>query len=373
MTPLTLEPYPFGKRFAVALTDDTDRAVLAEVEPVYALLAAHRLRATKTVWALPAVDTSGSDRRHATGGDTLENAAYRAWCQRLQAQGFELALHNAAGGNSLREQTLLAYERFEDCFGQPPVTNIMHARNRENIYWGKAWTPRHPLLSRLIALVEPGDFLGHRAGSPYYWGDVCRAKTRYVRHFETLGANTLAFDPATPYHDPDKPDVNWWFSSSYGSGVRIFSLLAGRNVDRLIAQRGACIVHCYLRHYAVPQGQGRYQVHSRFRALVEALTQRPDGWYVPVVELLDRRRGMRALRAVVEGPRVTLHNAAELDMPDLAVRLPAGKTFWRDGQPLTPNAYGQANLGTLRAGQSVTFTGDGAVIRVAVPAAQPPN
>lgn len=374
MSTLAIEPYPFGKRFALALTDDTDRATLAEVEPVYACLAAHGIRATKTVWPLTASDVSGHDPRMATAGDTLEDGAYRAWCQRLQAQGFEIALHTASGGNSPREETLLAYRRFEATFGHPPHTNIMHARNRENIYWGKDWTPGHPLLSRLIALVEPGDFLGHRVGSPYYWGDVCREKTRYVRLFETLRANTLAFDPATPYHDPAKADVNWWFSSSYGAGVRLFALLTRANIERLAAQRGASIIHCYLRHYAVPQGSGGFTVHPRFARLVKTLADRPDGWCVPAVELLDRLRAIRRLHVTLDGNRVTIHNGSDLDVRDLGLRVPATATPLGHGDGrLERNAFGQINLGLIRAGQAVALVFEEAITKVEVPAEQPPN
>jgi hypothetical protein len=374
MTHLAIEPYPFGNRFAVTLTDDTDRATLAEVEPVYACLAAHGLRSTKTVWPLAASDMTGRDPRMASAGDTLENTAYRAWCQRLQAQGFEIALHTASGGNSRREQTVLAYQRFEAYFGHPPHTNIMHARNRENIYWGKAWTPNHRLLARLIALVEPGEFLGHVVGSPYYWGDLCRQQTRYVRHFETLRANTLAFDPATPYYDPAKPDVNWWFSSSYGAGVRLFALLAPANVAQLAAQRGASIIHCYLRHYARPQGGGRFNVHPRFEALVQALAAHADGWYVPAVELLDRLRVVRQLKAALSGNQLTLTNTSSLEVLDLGLRLPEAVTsVWRDGVQLEPNGLGQVNLGRLGAGQSASFNVEGAATQVEVPAGQPPN
>ena len=374
MTFLAIEPYPFGKRFAVTFTDDTDRATLAEVEPVYACLAAYGIRSTKTVWPLPASAVSGHDSRMATAGDTLENNAYRAWCQRLQAQGFEIALHTASGGNSLREETVLAYQRFEEIFGHPPHTNIMHARNRENIYWGKDWTPNHPLLSKVIAFVEPGDFLGHQVDSPYYWGDICREKTKYVRHFETLQVNTLAFDPATPYHDPAKPDVKWWFSSSYGSGVRLFTLLVRENLEKLAAQRGASIIHCYLRHYALPQGNGRFTVHPRFESLVETLAHFSDGWYVPAVELLDRLRAIRQLRVALDGNRVTIYNDSDVDVVNLGARASETLTpLWRDECRLEQNAFGQINLGTVRAGQATTFICEGTVMKVEAPAAKQPR
>lgn len=229
---LIVEPYPFGKRFAVALIDDTDNATLKNVAPVYERLAACGIRTTKTVWPLKASSPSGYYPYIDTITDTLEDEDYRGFCQRLQTLGFEIAMHTASGGNSFRDETLKAYEFFAETFGQPPSTNIMHGRNVENLYWGKSCITNR-LVSALIGLLEPQDFLGHEPSSEYYWGDICSARTKYVRMFETLTPNTLKFDPATPYHDPAKPKVPWWFSSTYGAGTRLFAVLSPNNLKKL--------------------------------------------------------------------------------------------------------------------------------------------
>jgi hypothetical protein len=362
MAPFRIEPYPYGKTFAVSMIDDTDGATLAELAPVYACLHEHGLSSTKTVWPLPAVAPTGWRQAIDDRSATLAEAPYRRFCQQLQAQGFEIAMHTASAGNNTRERTLEAYRIFEAVFGQPPLTNVMHGRNKENIYWGHA-AVTHPGLARLAQFFEPQEFFGHRVESTYYWGDICREKTRYVRLFETRAANTLAFDPATPYHDPRKPDVPWWFSASYGAGTCLFDLLAPARIERLRRERGGCIIHFYARHYALfhslsHPGPGA-AVHPQFEALVRCLGACPDGWYVPVVTLLDRLRAGRGLAVETQAQSITIHNRSGLSIPDLALRTPEGAGVWdAQGQELTRtrNAHGQVALGTLAASATLHLT-----------------
>lgn len=360
MWKLKLEPYPWGKRFAVALVDDTDRATEPEVALAYAVLKDHGLSATKTVWPLEATATSGGYRELSRAGETLQQPGYRRLCRRLHQEGFELAMHTASAGDSKREQTLAAYALFEDVFGQPPATNIMHGRNRENIYWGKNALPKG-LLAWLVGRAEPAVFCGHDPTSSYYWGDICREKTRYVRQFETLRANTLRFDPATPYHDPAKPDVRFWFSATYGSGARLFALFTPARLEALAAERGASILHTYFCRYALPGAGGRFAPDPRFVELCQRLAARQDAWVVPVATLLDRLRALRALRIDRQGGALTLTNGGDQTINDLALTSPRRGLLRRDGReaPLTVSSLGQLALGPLAPGECVRLVGDG--------------
>lgn len=353
MSELTIEPHPWGKRFAVSLVDDTDRATEAEVREVYALLRDLGLSATKTVWPLEATASSGGYAGLPLAGDTLQQPGYRRLCQELQAQGFEIAMHTASAGDSRRPETIRAYELFEAIFGAPPVTNVMHGRNRENLYWGKHAVPNR-FLARLIAWGEPLDFCGHDPASPYYWGDLCRTKSRYVRQFETLATDTLRFDPATPYHDPSKPDVPFWFSATYGSGARLFTLLTEPRLDELARRRSASILHTYLCRYTLPEGGG-FIIDPRFRALAQRLASHPNAWVVPVATLLDRRRALRALGIESRGGELRLTNRSAVPLEALAVSALAGAPpeLGTEAGPLTGNAWGQLLVGTLAPGESV--------------------
>ena len=92
-----------------------------------------------------------------------------------------------------------------------------------------------------------------------------------------------------PYHDARRPFVNSWFASSEGSEIEPFvTSIAEANQDRLEQQHGACIMYTHL-------GCGFYvsgQLHERFKRLVERLA-RKNGWFVPVVTLLDYLAGLR--------------------------------------------------------------------------------
>jgi len=285
-----------------------------------------------------------------------------------------MAMHTASGGNNTRCRTLRAYAAFEDAFGHPPFTNIMHGRNRENIYWGKAM-PNSRVLSRGISLFEPQEFLGHVEGSAYFWGDICREKTRYVRGFETLRTDTLAFDPATPYHDATKPNVNWWFSSSNGAGVRLYGLLSPSKRDSMRRHRGACIIHFYARAYSRGEGR-RATVDPRFAELMRSLHACHDGWYVPVVSLLDRLRAVRGVRLHRLGSVLRIESPSGVALDDVALHVPVGVSVWDEhGTRLSDhrNEHGQVPLGDLCGERLLWVDSDSVGVNASSPIAPVPN
>ncbi|MDD1777127.1 MAG: hypothetical protein LUQ65_03090 [Candidatus Helarchaeota archaeon] len=353
---ISVELYPFGKRFAISMADDTDGATLSQIQPVYDHLHPLGIRLTKTVWPLKATDICGDYPGLPLVGDTLEDRSYREYCEKLHSRGVEIALHTASAGNSVREETIKAYDFFEEIFGHPPDTNIMHSRNKDNIYWGK-YCVSNPLLARLIGCLEPQEFLGHKKDSPYYWGDICRERTKYVRLFATLKANTLAYDPATPYHDPAKPDVNWWFSTSFGHKNRLYDLLSHENLEKMARERGASIIHFYTKNY-VTENNGSYVINDNFLKLSEQLEQRTDGWYVPVAELLDRIRAIRSLQAEYAAGTITIYNDSDMDINDLALNSEEDISTSLDGGDYvrcTRNNFNQICLGTLKSKSRITI------------------
>ncbi len=55
--------------------------------------------------------------------------------------------------------------------------------------------------------------------------------------------NTLKVCPFMPYHDPDRPYVNYWFAASEGPTIdRFNSMVSEENQDRLA--RGAAHASC---------------------------------------------------------------------------------------------------------------------------------
>ena len=271
--------WPEGKAFAFTVFDDTDRQTIANVKPVYDLLADLGFRTTKSVW--PVAGTQPA--RFA--GATCDDAAYVAWTRELQAQGFEIALHNATYHTSPRDVTARALATFQALYGHPPHAHANHSSNLEGIYWGDA---RVTGVNRLLYNVmtrfrAAGTFQGHREASPLFWGDLCRDTLTYVRNFVFDDINTLRACPQMPYADPDRPFVPRWFASSDGPNAASFvRTLAEKNQDRLEEEGGACIMYTHFAEGFVADGR----VLPRFARLMERLSQK-NGWFVPVTTLLD--------------------------------------------------------------------------------------
>jgi len=268
--------WPEGKKFAFTVVDDTDFASLRSVKPVYDFLADCGLRTTKTVWPLrPTV-------KGRVGGTTLEDAEYREWIYSLQKRGVEIALHGISDCSSPRERVQRGLDYFRDVLGKDPVLHANHLGQGEGIYWGPerldgslSW-----LYRAYRRMREPLQYDGARPDSPRFWGDLCHGRIKYVRNFVFQDINTLKMDPLMPYHDPRRPYVQHWFSSSNGDGPEAFCrLLSEGNQDRLEDEGGACIVYTHF-------GVAFHRLPSEFRRLVARLS-RKAGWFVPATPLLD--------------------------------------------------------------------------------------
>jgi hypothetical protein len=286
--------WPAGKTFAFTIFDDPDDQTLANGRPVYDFLAERGFRTTKAVWPLAGTETS----RHA--GTTCEDPSYRAWVHELQTQGFELALHNVTHHTSTRAETIRGVERFAELFGEYPRAFANHTGCRESMYWGHArLTGPRRLVYGILVASKRRRFEGHVAGSPFFWGDVCRARITYVRNFVFGDINTLKVCPYMPYHDPRRPYVNLWFAGADGGQLRTFTAtLSEANQDRLVAEGGACILYTHLAAGFLDRGG----LHPRFRALTERLS-RLNGWFVPVSTLLDHLRQAGGERQISDRER----------------------------------------------------------------------
>lgn len=290
--------WPAGKDFAFSVFDDTDLATLDNVPAVYAFLKDLGFRTTKSVWPMQ------GERPPYVGGATCGDPKYLQWVRSLQEAGFEIAFHGATGHSALRGDVILGMERFKELFGHFPVTLANHSHCREGIYWG-----RHRLsgINRLaydaITLLRPcGAFRGHVEGDPHFWGDICRDTVRYVRDFAFPDLNTLKACPIMPYHDPQRPYVNYWFASSEGGVVGSFNRrLAETAQDRLEEEGGACIMYTHFAFGFYEDGQ----LNSTFRSLMRRLGKK-NGWFVPVGTLLDYLLEVQGHHDITPGQRRAL-------------------------------------------------------------------
>jgi hypothetical protein len=273
--------WPAGKDFAFTIFDDPDLDTVENVAAIYSFLGDLGLRTTKAVWPIRGNDTPN------VGGVTCEDEQYLKWILSLKEQGFEIALHNVTYHTSTREQTARGIDRFYQLFGQYPYSTANHSGCDEGIYWGSArMSGVHRLTYELVnrALNREGVVSGgHIETSPLFWGDLCRAKIKYVRNFVLGDINTLNVCPAMPYHDPARPYVNYWFAASEGPRVESFNaMMSEDNQDKLAREGGACIMYTHLAAGFLEKGK----INTRFKVLMERLS-RMNGWFVPAHTLLD--------------------------------------------------------------------------------------
>jgi hypothetical protein len=291
--------WPDGKRFAVAMVDDTDSATMDNVPVIYRLLRDLGVRSTKTVWPL-----AGTRAPCGPAGATCEDPRYLAWVRELARDGFEIGLHNVTYHGSRRDEVQRGLDRFRELFGHDPRSHANHAACEDGMYWGAArLSGVRRRIYRLSTLSRKRRYFGHVAGSPYFWGDLCRERISYVRNFTFSGVNTLKLCPFMPYHDPERPLVQAWYAAAEGGTVARFNdTLREEAQDRLAAEGGACILYTHFGKRFVEHGA----VNPRFAQLVTRLAGL-GGWMVPVATLLDHLAGQRGgVHQLTDGERARL-------------------------------------------------------------------
>jgi hypothetical protein len=283
--------WPNGKRFAFTVFDDTDRATLENVGGVYAFLADRGFRTTKSVWVV-----AGDPGRGKNAGQTCADPDYLRWLLDLQAAGFEIGLHNGTWHGLRRDAIRAALDRFAELFGHDPKAAANHTDVEDAMYFGDArltaW--RRLAYNLLTRFHNRGKYRGHVEGDPHFWGDLCKARIKYLRNFVYRDVNTLAACPLMPYHDPRRPYVNGWFASCDGANCGKFNQrLCEAAQDRLEEEGGACIMYT---HFAAGFSNGG-RLNPRFQTLMERLATK-NGWFVPVGELLDHLAGINGRRDI---------------------------------------------------------------------------
>jgi hypothetical protein len=281
MIPSQKPGWPDNKAFAFTVFDDTDNATLANIGDVYALLTDLGFRTTKSVW--PSQGTQLT-----CGGSTLADEEYLRWILSLRDAGFEIGYHMNTCHTSARQDTAEGLDRFRNLLGHNPKTMANHAACRENIYWGAARLSGWNRFAYNLAtgFRKAGNYRGHIDGDSLFWGNLCRDRITYCRSFVLPVTNTLRACPVMPYHDPDRPYVNYWFASSEGPNIGSFlRRISEAEQDKLEQEGGACIMYT---HFASGFQAGR-SLDPHFCSLMERLS-RKNGWFVPVGTLLDYLR-----------------------------------------------------------------------------------
>lgn len=86
-----------------------------------------------------------------------------------------------------------------------------------------------------------------------------------------------------PYHDPEKPFVNYWFAASDSASLsRFVKNFTLGNLERLVEARGLCIAYVHFGAHFARNGK----VDPEFSRRLQWLASR-DGWFAPVSTILD--------------------------------------------------------------------------------------
>ena len=341
---ITISKYPDGKDFAFTITEDPDYSKMEDRIALYNLIDELGFKTTIALWVLDNKHGSGlKGGRTNTRGMTTTNASYLKHLKDMQNKGFEICLHTVGPGNDLREETIKGYELFKKQFGHYPKININHANNIENIYWGKDRFS-NPLLKAIYGFKSQG-FEGHIKGSKYFWGDICKEKTKYVRGWATDNINTLSVNKTMPYHLYDKPFVNWWFGCSDGYRCDKFvKLVSDSNIKRLVSERGTSIIYT---HFAYGFVDKQRNINEHFKQQLTKISKL-NGWFVPASAILDRFLLIRNIHVVYNDKTAFIINNNDVVVEKLTILTNKKKLLlYNTKEWKSTNEQGEIIIGSL--------------------------
>ena len=336
--------YPDGKDFAFTIIDDPDYGNFKQKYIIYEFLDSLNFKTTKGIWVL--------DNRHGSGiagwatntrGVTATNKEYLEYNKYLKKRGFEICLHTVSPGNDLREETRKGYELFKRYFGEDPVINTNHAENLENIYWGSDRFSNS--LLKFLYRFKREHSEGHIETSEYFWGDICKEKTKYVRGFATDKINTFSVNPSMPYHVTDKPYVNYWYGCTDGYDCKKFKqVVSDSNIDRLLSERGVSIVYT---HFAFGFLDNNFNIDETVKKQLYKISKM-NGWFVPASTILDRLLLLRNVNLFINKNDILIVNKNDVAVNGLTIITNHKKLFnFNTKTWYFPNSEGEIIIGDI--------------------------
>ena len=270
--------FPDNKKFVFTIIDDTDDAFLENTKPIYDFLFEHGILITKTIWVYPPRDRESK-------GHSLQHHGYRAFVLDIKSKGYEIALHNVGSGLYFRKEILKGLEEYKYIFGDHPKIHVNHSYNTDSIYGGyKRFSFPFSFLIKFLHPVYDQQYEGEIPGSPHFWGDMHKKLIKYSRNYETDQLNTIKFNPYMPYIDKSKKLYsNYWFSATFAPNQWMFNrIVTPEAVDKLEQEGGVCILYTHLGYY-MKNGK----IDQGFIEKIKYISQRNNGWFVPVSTVLD--------------------------------------------------------------------------------------
>ncbi|HOX28172.1 MAG TPA: hypothetical protein PLQ76_03345, partial [bacterium] len=315
----SLLPMPDGKTYGLSIVDDADEGGLERVAPVYEFLDDIGVKVTKTVWMFPAAGEKCifNEKKY-----TLALPANREFVLKLRAEGHEIATHGATPCNDRRETIIRALDEYRALFGSWPRMNIDHAKNAENLYFGKNRL-ENTLYRFLYGFYDSGLYGGEDEKSPYFWGDIARKRIKYSRDWYFTDLNTLAVNPSMPYRDREKKYAPLLHSVT--DAIDAGSFNRRLNPDALLLLKrdnGFSIVYTHF-------GFGYFDTSKKtlnpgFSRTMRRLAADDSAWIVPASDALDRFLLFKKIRLVPSADGVTLINDNPVRVAGVTILAPSG-------------------------------------------------
>ncbi|MBI2058518.1 MAG: hypothetical protein HYT87_01975 [Nitrospirae bacterium] len=284
-------PLPEGKSFALAFIDESDKASLAAVRPVYDAFIAAGFRPTLAVWThRPRFDHTQDgpfDEARTPGhGVSLEDEAWREYLRQLNLRGFEIASHSASSGDDPREMMKDSFENHLAWFGHAPRIFTPHHYNLETPYsTGDLWSfPFSMMVNWTVGRASEGS----RTNSPYRWDDSFRRYILYAKGWGVWGLNTFARMPGMPARPTGSAEGPAWFACTNGyAPSRLPELFSEVQFEKLAREKGVAILCTHFSSFTEKMPSGNYVLRPFARDLIDWLSRHPDAWVAPAGEVLD--------------------------------------------------------------------------------------
>ena len=294
---------PLSYRAGISIADDPDNGTFKAFRKIYDLLLDLNFPTTRAMWVYPNEQKTGIPNLNVSFfAPLLTEKKCLEYCKKLNEHGFEICLHGASCGNNSREKTIEALKYLENNISGC-TSYICHSKNAENLYWDTK-VAHSKILKYLLGFYTSNHCFGEISCSPYFWGDICRERIKYIRLFRTRNLNTLSFNPSMPYHIFDKPYVNYWYSATKGY---IPNLLRPENLEMLCEENGLGILYQYMHKYV----NNSNEINPAVKESLIRVADHSGILIKPVSWMLDRLKQFQLLFSIDNNGETYLINASK--------------------------------------------------------------
>jgi len=351
--------YPDGHDFAFTIIHDADSAYSRRLAPLMEVFDELGLKITVTVFTFWASWAKGGDiwRRWHSSGDSdqeffapkavpLIDEKERAFYQQLAARGHEIGMHSPSDTSDTREDVIRAFTYFKQVFGHYPTVYVEHSeRSNKEAQYNEGANPQ--------SMYYTTDLLNQYGCWISVGGPGALPNAAHSQFYDVLAANGSPFSTfAAEHYGIVKGFVRTgkWKEANGEGFLRWYS---EENIDTLEKNRGLALVYTHLNAlWLAPETRKmRESIQNRLRYLAAK-----DGWFVPAGKILDRVRAMQSLELSYDDESVKIVNAGSQTLDGVTILAPIGGSLCKMGEVLKPNRQGEIVVGTIRPGETLSFT-----------------